>query len=72
MRFEHELGATVTVEVVDIPHFAVGSRPGAAFLSIETWTGHGDPENFKGDLFDKPSTLVLLPAEKARHAANYI
>ncbi|MGP0061304.1 MAG: aldose 1-epimerase family protein [Beijerinckiaceae bacterium] len=72
VRFEHESGAAITIEAESFPHFAVWSRPGASFLSIETWTGYGDPENFEGDLFEKPSMLILPPGEQARHAANYI
>ena len=38
------------------------SRPGPAT---------GDPENFEGDLFDKPSMIILEPGEQGRHSARY-
>ena len=55
----------------ELPHFALWSRPGAGFVCLEHWTGHGDPVGFGGDLFAKPSMRVLSPEAKARHAARY-
>ncbi len=72
IRFEHKSGAAIIVEVEDFPYFALWSRPGAPFLSIETWTGYGDPQDFAGSLFDKPGMRLLAPGTKARHAANYV
>lgn len=72
LRFEHTSGAAISVEAENFPHFALWSRPGAAFLSIETWTGHGDREDFDGDLYGKPSMLILPPGGEARHAAKYV
>ncbi len=53
------------------PHLVVWSRPGAPFLCLETWTGHGDPEGFEGDLFDKPSMIILPPGGEGRHKVAY-
>ena len=53
------------------PHLVVWSRPGAPFLCLETWTGHGDPEGFEGDLFDKPSMITLPPGGEGRHRTAY-
>ena len=53
------------------PHLVVWSRPGAPFLCLETWTGHGDPEGFEGDLFDKPSMITLPPGGEGRHRVRY-
>lgn len=72
IRFEHQSGAAIIVETEDFPHFALWSRPGAPFLSIETWTGHGDPQDFAGSLFDKPGMRLLAPGAEARHAATYV
>jgi galactose mutarotase-like enzyme len=71
--FEHEAsGAALVIEVEDFPHFALWSRPGAPFLSIETWTGYGDPHDFAGEIFDKPGMRMLAHGATARHAARYI
>jgi len=53
------------------PHLVVWSRPGAPFLCLETWTGHGDPEGFEGDLFDKPSMIILPPGGEGRHRVRF-
>jgi len=53
------------------PHLVVWSRPGAPFLCLETWTGHGDPEGFEGDLFAKPSMIALPPCGEGRHRVRY-
>ena len=64
-------GAAIRVESDGFSHVALWSRPDAPFLAIESWTGHGDPEGFDGDLFAKPSMRVLDPAARARHEVSY-
>ena len=72
LEFAAENGPSLRMELENFPHIALWSRPGAGFLCLEAWTGHGDPEGFTGDLFAKPSMRVLAPGEKARSAARYI
>lgn len=67
LRFENGSGATITVEGEGFPHFALWSRPGAPFVSIESWTGHGDPEGFAGELAERPSMRLLAGGEVAHH-----
>jgi galactose mutarotase-like enzyme len=64
-------GRAIAVRTTDFPHIALWSRPPAPFLCLETWTGHGDPVDFAGDLFDKPSMRRLRPGRRAAHAALY-
>ncbi len=59
------------MELENFPHIALWSRPGAPFLCLEAWTGHGDPEGFDGDIFAKPSLRLLKPGETARSAATF-
>ena len=66
--FERVGGPALRLELENFPHIAFWSRPPSPFLSIEAWTGHGDPVGYAGDLFDKPSMRVLAPGEKANHA----
>jgi galactose mutarotase-like enzyme len=54
-------GPAITLEAEGFPHWAVWSKPGAPFISLECWTGHGDPEGFTGELKDKPSMRILAP-----------
>jgi galactose mutarotase-like enzyme len=60
------------MELENFPHIALWSRPGAPFLCLEAWTGHGDPEGFSGDIFAKPSMQSLNPGESARCAATFL
>jgi galactose mutarotase-like enzyme len=71
LEYRNGNGACLTVELRDFPHIALWSLPPGRFLCIEAWTGHGDPEDFEGDLFEKPSMRRLGPGEEARHAAIF-
>jgi galactose mutarotase-like enzyme len=71
LRFEAPNGAALEIETDDFPHIGVWCRPGHGYLCIEQWTGFSDPEDFTGDLFEKPSMRVLQPGASARHAAHY-
>ncbi|MBG0811612.1 aldose 1-epimerase family protein [Methylosinus sp. H3A] len=64
-------GLGLSVELDDFPHIALWALPPAPFLCIEAWTGHGDPEDFRGDLYEKPSMRILAPGESAAHAATF-
>lgn len=64
-------GARLCVTLEDFPHIAFWSLPPAPFLCIEAWTGHGDPEDFSGDLYEKPSMRILAPGESATHGATF-
>lgn len=71
LRFLAPSGRAIRIAVEDFPHWALWSRPPGAFLCIESWTGHGDPADFKGELFEKPSMCVLDPGSQGRHAATF-
>ena len=47
------------MEFPGFSHAALWTRPGAPFLCLEAWTGYSDPEDFAGELSDKPSMRVL-------------
>lgn len=71
LRFEAPDGSAIAVEVENFRHLALWSRPPAPFLSIEAWTGHGDPDGFAGELVDKPSMTMLAPGTTAEHAMRW-
>ncbi len=71
LEYRAERGGVLRMELQDFPHIALWSRPGAGFLCLEAWTGHGDPEGFDGDIFAKPSMRLLAPGEKARFSATF-
>jgi galactose mutarotase-like enzyme len=67
IRFVAPDGAAIRMETENFSHFALWSRPGAPFLSMEGWTGHGDPDGFQGDISEKPSMRLLAPGAVERH-----
>jgi galactose mutarotase-like enzyme len=64
-------GRALRIETSGFPHIVLWSRPGAPFLCIETWSGYGDPEHFSGELAEKPSMILLAPAEERLHSVTY-
>ncbi|MGH6818216.1 MAG: aldose 1-epimerase family protein [Methylovirgula sp.] len=71
IRFEAPDGSAIVVAAENFPHFGIWCHPGHGYLCIEEWTGYSDPENFSGDLFEKPSMLVLAPGASGRHRATF-
>ncbi len=69
--FDNGAGQGLSIYLENFAHIVLWSRPPAAFLAIEAWTGYGDPEGFDGDLFDKPSMIVLEPGARRAQAARY-
>jgi galactose mutarotase-like enzyme len=72
LAFHDASGASIAMEFPDFQHAALWTRPGAPFICLEAWTGYSDPDGFEGDLFDKPSMLVLAPGGAARHEARFV
>ena len=70
LRFVAPDGAAISMTVEDFPHFAIWSKAGAPFVSLEAWTGHGDPDGFEGDISEKPSMRFLAPGAAARHGVR--
>jgi galactose mutarotase-like enzyme len=71
LRFSGPNGSAIAMRTKDFPHYALWTKPGAPLLSIEAWTGHGDPEDFEGELTDKPSLRKLRPGAVATHEAVF-
>jgi galactose mutarotase-like enzyme len=69
--YDSGAGPGLLLSLDNFPHVALWARPPAPFLAIEAWTGYGDPENFDGDLFAKPSMIVLAPGARGRHAVRF-
>lgn len=69
--FDNGAGARISVALDDFPHVGFWTLPPAPYLCIEPWTGHGDPEGFEGDIFEKPSMRVLTPGASTQHAARF-
>jgi galactose mutarotase-like enzyme len=54
-------GPRIALAFEGMPHLGVWSLPGAGFVCIEPWQGHGSPKNFEGELRDKPGILSIAP-----------
>ncbi len=67
LRFESPDGAAIELSASNFAHWALWNKPGAPFLCIEAWTGHGDPAGFCGELADKPSMRQLAPRASSEH-----
>lgn len=65
-------GPSITLEARDFPHLALWSKPGAPFVSMEVWTGYGDPVGYDGELADKPGMRQLAADAEASHAVDFI
>ena len=72
VRYDNGRGAAVLVDAPEFPHTALWSRPGAPFVSVESWTGHGDPEGFQGELAARPSIRLLAAGATVHHRARWI
>ncbi len=59
-------GGALRMDVEGLPHLALWSKPGAPFVCLEAWSGHGDPVGFTGELGDKPSMRLLAPGATDR------
>ncbi|MBM3608465.1 MAG: aldose 1-epimerase family protein, partial [Alphaproteobacteria bacterium] len=64
-------GEEIILHAQGFAHLAVWSKPGAPFVSLECWTGHGDPEDFAGDLHAVPSMILLEPGARRGHRAIF-
>lgn len=71
VAFDNGAGARIVCDFADFPHIGFWTLPQAPYLCVEPWTGHGDPEDFFGELAEKPSMRILAPGESARHAATF-
>jgi galactose mutarotase-like enzyme len=71
LTFDNGAGARLVVELDEFPHIAFWSLPPAPYLCIEPWTGHGDPEDFFGELAEKPSMRLLPPGQSSRHSVTF-
>ncbi len=71
LTFRQKDRPAITIANDGFPHFAIWTKPGAPFLSIESWTGHGDPEGFGGPFQEKPSLRSLQPGLSRQDTVRY-
>ena len=71
VTFDNGAGEQLRIDARGFRHWALWSQPPAPYLCIESWTGYGDPEDFVGELADKPSMIMLSPGEARTHHTTY-
>ena len=54
-------GPRIAVAFDAMPHLGIWSRPGAGFVCIEPWQGYASPQDFEGELRDKPGMVSIEP-----------
>jgi len=54
-------GDAVRVAFPHMPHLGIWTIPGAGYVCIEPWQGHASPEDFDGELADKPGMVAIMP-----------
>lgn len=73
LAFEAPDGSAIVFEAEGFDHWALWSPPGAPLLSIESWTGHGDPVDGPREFAQRPWTRHLAPGDHAvlRHRMRW-
>jgi galactose mutarotase-like enzyme len=73
LRFEAEGGPALNLSWEGFSQLGVWTKPepGPAFLCIEPWNGHADPEDWEGEFAEKPG-VFLVPPGASRHWSFHI
>jgi galactose mutarotase-like enzyme len=71
LRFEQADGSAIEMAFPGFEHCGLWMRPGGRYLCLEPWTGYSDPEDFSGELQQKPGMKILAPGALARHSAIF-
>ncbi|MBW3096629.1 aldose 1-epimerase family protein [Pseudohoeflea coraliihabitans] len=71
LTFRQGDGSALRVRNEGFSHVALWTSGKAPFLSIESWTGHGDTPGYGGEFAARPSMISLPPGEQIRHGATY-
>lgn len=63
VTYGSEVGPRIALSFPGMPYLGVWTKPKANFICIEPWHGITDPQDFNGDLEDKPGMLIVPPGE---------
>jgi len=66
VTYRASTGPSIEVQFDSMPHLGIWSKPGAGFVCIEPWQGFASPEDFDGELKDKPGMALVPPATTKR------
>ena len=72
LRLEAEGGPALDLRWEGFSHLGLWAKPdpGPAFLCLEPWEGHADPEGWAGEFSEKPGSFLLPPAATRRWALS--
>ena len=54
-------GRGLRIDFAGMPQLALWSKPGAAFVCVEPWSGYASPAGFDGDITEKPGMTMVAP-----------
>lgn len=63
-------GDAIKVDFPRMPHLGIWTKPGAGYVCIEPWQGHASPEDFDGELADKPGVIAITPGASQTFAMS--
>ncbi|MDI1284014.1 MAG: aldose 1-epimerase family protein, partial [Reyranella sp.] len=63
-------GEALDISFPRMPHLGIWTKPGAGYVCIEPWQGHASPEDFDGELADKPGMVSIMPGVTERFAMS--
>ena len=66
LRYGAPGGPQIDVTFDGMPYLGLWTKPGAGFICIEPWHGMADPENYSGDIRDKPGIVLIPPGATQR------
>lgn len=66
LSYQAPNGDCLRLRFADFPHLGIWTKPKAGFICLEPWQGYASPEEFDGDIKDKPG-IISLAANESRH-----
>jgi galactose mutarotase-like enzyme len=66
VTYRASTGPSIEVRFDSMAHLGIWSKPGAGFVCIEPWQGFASPEDFDGELKDKPGMTLVAPRTTKR------
>lgn len=61
----HAASSRVRVTFPGMPQLGIWSKAGAGFVCLEPWHGYAAPEDYAGELAEKPGMVVIAPGATA-------
>jgi galactose mutarotase-like enzyme len=66
LRYGVAGGTSLDIAFPDTDWLGIWTKPGAAFVCVEPWSGMADPDGFVGQFRDKPGVFEIAPGGERR------